>query len=107
MRGLPTTRDDEEEIIPSCFSAMRYRLASFLPGRGRRHTSTGIQRIPSAPTTPVAVAVSGGPHHHQQQQHHAESRVRSGAPYVPRHAAATFSKTATPRQMREENETLR
>lgn len=88
---------DEAEPTASCFSGMQSRLANLLPGR--RRESAGALRIPSAPTSAPATAAGSRPSH-------AESQGRPSAPYVPQHAAATFSKTATSRQMRKENEIL-
>ncbi|KAI0405853.1 hypothetical protein F4802DRAFT_596815 [Xylaria palmicola] len=96
MHELPTTQN-ERDAVASCFSGMQSRLASLLSGH--RQPSTGAQRIPSAPTSPTAALGGNRPHD-------AENRARASAPYVPQHAAASFSKTATPRQMRRENEIL-
>ncbi|KAI1187637.1 hypothetical protein F5B17DRAFT_398688 [Nemania serpens] len=79
---------------------MQSRLANLLPGR--RQSGTGAQRIPSAPTSAAAATAAGS----SSRPSHAESQGRPSAPYVPQHAAAAFSKTATPRQMRKENEIL-
>ncbi|TRX88746.1 hypothetical protein FHL15_010316 [Xylaria flabelliformis] len=91
MREYP----DEGGCTANCFGGVPSRLANLLAGR-RQHT--GAQRIPSAPTSPTYATTNDRSNHEKGQQ--------SLPPYVPQHAAATFSKTATSRQMREENEIL-
>ncbi|RYC57830.1 hypothetical protein CHU98_g8369 [Xylaria longipes] len=93
MREYPTTQD-EEGCTASCFSGIPSRLANLLPGRRQL---TGAQRIPSAPASPTD-ATAG------KRSDYEKGQARSSLPYVPQHAAATFTKTATPRQMRKENE---
>ncbi|KAI0109174.1 hypothetical protein GGR51DRAFT_558535 [Nemania sp. FL0031] len=91
----PPATQDETESTASCWSGMQSRLSSLL---GRRRPSTSAQPLPSSPVSLTATA--GG-----NRANHAEGgQSRPSAPYVPQHAAATFSRTATPRQMRKENE---
>ncbi|KAI1115723.1 hypothetical protein F5Y14DRAFT_460208 [Nemania sp. NC0429] len=100
----PQPTQGEAETTASCFSGMQSRLANLLPGR--RRSSAGTQRIPSssatASTTASATAADSRPDHAESQP----GRPPAPATYVPQHAAATFYKTATSRQMRKENEIL-
>ncbi|KAI3338190.1 hypothetical protein F4824DRAFT_499521 [Ustulina deusta] len=65
----------------------------------RRDSDTGAQRNPPASNPPTGNVVGGGPNY-------AKNQARPSAPYVPQHAAASFVKTATPREMRKQNEIL-
>ncbi|GAW11294.1 hypothetical protein ANO14919_006370 [Xylariales sp. No.14919] len=96
MRGFPITQNDEKSIA-NCFGRMPSRLSDLL--LGRRNSSAGVQQLPSAPASPTNVVAGIGPNH-------TENQARPSTTYVPQHAAATFLKTATPREMRRENEIL-
>ncbi|RWA11868.1 hypothetical protein EKO27_g3240 [Xylaria grammica] len=95
MRGFPITQNDEKSTA-NCFGRMPSRLADLL---GHRNSSAGVQQLPSAPASPTNIVAGNGPNH-------TENQARPSTPYVPQHAAATFLKTATPREMRRENEIL-
>ncbi|KAI0474659.1 hypothetical protein F4859DRAFT_514510 [Xylaria cf. heliscus] len=95
MREYPTTQE-EKGCTAGYFSGMSSRLANLLSGRRQ---PTDAQRIPSAPTSPTN-ATAG------ERSNDEKGQAHSSAPYVPQHAATTFSRTATPRQMRRENEIL-
>ncbi|KAI1172491.1 hypothetical protein F4777DRAFT_581899 [Nemania sp. FL0916] len=91
------TAHDEEEPTTGCFSGMQSRLASLWSRRHR--SSAGAQQIPSAPASPSTLLRSS-------MSNHAQGQTGPSAPYVPQYAGASFSKTATSRQMRKENEIL-
>ncbi|KAI1425110.1 hypothetical protein F5Y12DRAFT_714578 [Xylaria sp. FL1777] len=94
MRGLPIAQD-ERGSVASFFSAVQHRLTALL--LGCRSSSASALRIPSISNPPSDIMTSASPNH-------AENQARLSAPYVPEHAAETFVKTATSREMRKQNE---